>query len=67
MVVCTSGNAIIVKDNGNMIGYKYQCRCGYVDNQVRQCSIVSGRVTQHFTFYCGKCRQPVGGFEFQRT
>jgi len=67
MVVCTSGNAVIVNDNGNMITYKPQCpSCGYVDTQGRLCSISSGKVTQCSTFSCSKCRKSFGDFKFER-
>ena len=46
MVICTSGNAVITSDNGNMIHYKYKCpSCGYVDSQEHLCS-VSSRTSQ---------------------
>lgn len=66
MVICTSGNAVIVKDNGNMITYRRQCpSCGYVDNQENMCS-VSGRASQGSTGICFKCRKPFGDFKFER-
>ena len=66
MVICTSGNAIITKENGNTIGYKPQCpNCGQLDSQERLCS-VSGRVTQCTTVYCSKCRKSYGDFKFER-
>ena len=66
MVICTSGNAVITKDDGRMINFKYQCpSCGYVDNQEHLCS-VSGRVTQCTTYYCSKCHKPIGDFKFER-
>ena len=67
MVICTSGNAIITKDDGRMIKYRHQCRnCGYVDNQEDLCSIPSGRVSQWYSGSCPKCYKPFGKFEFER-
>lgn len=67
MVSCTSGNAIIVGDNGNMIQYRKKCpQCGNTDNQVSQCSILSGRVSQHYSACCSKCGKPWGSFDFER-
>ena len=66
MVICTSGNAVIVSDNGNMIEYKHMCpSCGYIDNQTHLCS-VTGSVSQRFTFSCHKCYKPLGDFNFER-
>lgn len=68
MVICISGNAIITKDDGRMIHYRYQCHnCGYVDTQESLCSISSGTVIQHTTYHCSKCHKPVGNFEFKRS
>ena len=67
MVNCTSGNAIIVKDTGNMITYKYRCpSCGHVDNQEHLCSISSGKTKQCFSVSCPNCRKPLGSFDFER-
>ena len=66
MVICTSGNAVITSDNGNMIHYKYKCpSCGYVDSQERLCS-VSSRTSQMSSVSCPKCRKPFGDFKFER-
>lgn len=67
MVICTSGNAVITKDDGKMIRYRHKCpSCGYVDSQEHLCSISSGRVCQCFTFSCSKCRTRLGDFKFER-
>lgn len=66
MMVCTSGNAVIVSDDGRMIKYKYMCpSCGHVDNQEHNCSI-SARVSQSCTSSCPKCRKNYGTFKFER-
>ena len=67
MVICTSGNAVIVKDDGRMISYKHKCPCcGHVDNQVQLCSISSGSVRQSFSYSCSSCHEDLGSFEFER-
>lgn len=68
MVICTSGNAVILKDDGRMINYRRQCpSCGYVDeHELASCSIPSGKVRQNFTYRCSKCHKDMGAFEFER-
>lgn len=67
MVSCTSGNAIIVSDNGKMIEYRKCCpKCGYTDSQTHQTYISSGRVGVHYSASCMKCGKPWGCFDFER-
>lgn len=67
MVVCTSGNAIIIKDDGKMITYKHKCpNCGQIGYQERLCGISSGRVKQCFGASCSNCHKNLGDFEFER-
>ena len=66
MVVCTSGNAIVLKDSGNMITYKARCPvCGYVETQEHLCS-VSHTATLVSGSVCYKCKKTLGSFKFER-
>ena len=66
MVTCTSGNAIIVSDDGNMIKYQKKCpNCGATDSQLSQCSVLS-RVSQGYSACCSRCGKPWGSFDFER-
>lgn len=67
MVICTSANAIIVGDNGNIIQFRKKCpKCGNTDSQVSQYSLSSGRGSLHYSASCSKCGKPWGSFDFER-
>lgn len=67
MVICTSGNAVVVSDDGKMIKYRKKCpQCGVLDSQESLCSILSGRVSNHYSACCGRCGRPWGSFDFER-